>query len=51
MKADRCCESAPEYEVIYDVGTFGDTIFLVCKTHINKKPFSKFIKSLKKVDI
>lgn len=47
---DRCCENIPVYEVLYDVGTYGEKTFLVCKICINKKSFSKFIKSLKKVD-
>jgi len=46
---DRCCYGKPLYEVVFDVGTLGDRIYLLCENHINKKPFNKHIKSQTKI--
>jgi len=47
-KPDRCCcKNKPSLEVIYDVGTEGERVYLVCSKHIMKKPFNMHIKSQK----
>lgn len=49
-KPDRCCyENQPSFEIIYDVGTEGERKYLVCLSHISKKPFNMYIKSQKPV--
>jgi len=50
-KPDRCCyENQPSFEIIYDVGTEGERKYLVCSSHISKKPFNMYIKSQKPID-
>jgi len=48
-----CCRKIPDYIVRYNGSPSSDYSVLLCKLHLNKKPFDKnilFIKELKNIE-
>jgi len=43
MLINKCCNLREEYVVTYDIGT-SEEKWLVCKQHMNKDSFQKYIK-------
>ncbi len=47
MNSERvCCSELSKFKVVYDGGSCGNDIILICKNHINKHPFDKRIISI-----
>jgi len=46
---EKCCTKQPILVVKYDVGIKGEKKYLVCKNHIQKKPWNCYILSQKPI--
>ena len=43
----RCCENIPVEERVFDLGSEGERVWLLCEYHCRQKIFNQYIKSQK----